>query len=133
MVFKTNYRLMQIKSIAECSKGGILQYFRPALSYHLSLRSLFYRFLSFTVNKFLFFSEDDDHRKIVEITEEHILNYAMQGLRTLCMAKKVRHLYDISLLSEKEQLRESAINSLTWTSFGNIGFLRKAEYRLSRC
>ena len=28
--FKTNYRLMQIKSIAECSKGSILQYFRPS-------------------------------------------------------------------------------------------------------
>ena len=44
--FKTNYRLMQVKSIAECSKGSILQYFRPSLSYHLSLRSLFCLFLS---------------------------------------------------------------------------------------
>ena len=34
-VFKTNYRLMQDKSIAECSKGSILQYFWPSLSYHL--------------------------------------------------------------------------------------------------
>ena len=33
--------IMQVKSIAECSKGGILQYFRPSLSYRLSLRSLF--------------------------------------------------------------------------------------------
>ena len=39
-VFKTNYRLMQVKSIAECSPWSILQYFRPSLSYHLSLRSL---------------------------------------------------------------------------------------------
>ena len=31
---------MQVKSIAECSKGSILQYFRPS-SYHLSLKSLF--------------------------------------------------------------------------------------------
>ena len=46
MFFKTNYRLMQVKSIAECSKGSILQYFRPSLSYHLSLRSLFCLFLS---------------------------------------------------------------------------------------
>ena len=29
MVFKTDYRLMQVKSIAECSKGSILQYFWP--------------------------------------------------------------------------------------------------------
>ena len=28
-------------SIAACSKGSILQYFRPSLSYHLSFRSLF--------------------------------------------------------------------------------------------
>ena len=34
------------QSIAECSKGSILQYFRPALSYHLSLRFLFCLFLS---------------------------------------------------------------------------------------
>ena len=34
MVFNTNYRLMQVKRIAECSKGSILQYFRPSLSYH---------------------------------------------------------------------------------------------------
>ena len=27
LVFKTNYRLIQVKSIAECSNGSILQYF----------------------------------------------------------------------------------------------------------
>ena len=37
---------MQVKSIAECSKGSILQYFRPSLSYHLPLRPLFCPFLS---------------------------------------------------------------------------------------
>ena len=41
LVFKTNYRLMQVKSIAECSKGSILQYFWPLLSYHLPLRFFF--------------------------------------------------------------------------------------------
>ena len=46
LVFKTNYPLMQVKSIAECSKWSILQYFRPSLSYHLSLRSLLCLFLS---------------------------------------------------------------------------------------
>ena len=29
LVFNTNSRLIQVKSIAECSKGSILQYFRP--------------------------------------------------------------------------------------------------------
>ena len=46
LVFKTDYRLMQVKSIAECSKWSILQYFRPSLSYHLPLRALFCLFLS---------------------------------------------------------------------------------------
>ena len=46
LVFKTNYRLMQVKSIAECSKGSILQYIQPSLKYQLSLRSLFCLFLS---------------------------------------------------------------------------------------
>ena len=46
MVFNTNLRLMQVKSFAECSKGSILQYFRPFLRYQLSLRSLFCLFLS---------------------------------------------------------------------------------------
>ena len=43
---KTNYRLMPVKSIAECSKGSILQYFRPSLSYLLLLRSFVLSFLS---------------------------------------------------------------------------------------
>ena len=30
LAFKTNYRLMQVKSIAECSKGSILLYFGPS-------------------------------------------------------------------------------------------------------
>ena len=37
---------MQVKSIAECSKESILQYFWPSLIYHLPLRPLFCLFLS---------------------------------------------------------------------------------------
>ena len=37
---------MQVKSIAECSNGSILQYFRPSLGYHFPLRSWFCLFLS---------------------------------------------------------------------------------------
>ena len=44
--FKTNYRLMQVKRFAECSKWSILQYFRPILSCTLLSRSLFCLFLS---------------------------------------------------------------------------------------
>ena len=46
LVFKTDYRLMQVKSIAESFKRSILQYFQPLLSYHLSFRSLFGLFLN---------------------------------------------------------------------------------------
>ena len=42
LVFNTDYRLMQVKNIAEC----FLQYFRPSLSYHFPFRPLFYLFLS---------------------------------------------------------------------------------------
>ena len=42
--FQDQLSLMQVKSIAECSNGSILQYFRPSVSYYLSLRSLFCRF-----------------------------------------------------------------------------------------
>ena len=48
---KTNYRLMQVKSIAECSKGSILQYFWPSLSYHMLLRSLFFVFFEWLLKK----------------------------------------------------------------------------------
>ena len=41
-IFKTDYCLMQVKSLTECSKGSILQYFRPSLSYQFSLRPLLY-------------------------------------------------------------------------------------------
>ena len=45
LVFRTDYHLMQVKSILECSKKSILQYIQPLLSYHLSFRSLFCLFL----------------------------------------------------------------------------------------
>ena len=37
LVFKTDYRLMQVKSIAE----SILQYFRPSLRYHTAWKVRF--------------------------------------------------------------------------------------------
>ena len=38
LFFKTNYRLMQVKSIAECSKRSILKYFIPSFSYHFAIK-----------------------------------------------------------------------------------------------
>ena len=58
LVFNT-YHLMQVKSIAECSKGSILQYFRPSLSYHLSLRSLFCLFSSECLRQVLLYSNNN--------------------------------------------------------------------------
>ena len=40
-VLKTNGNLMKVKSIAECSKGSILQYFWPALSDSWSWKPIF--------------------------------------------------------------------------------------------
>ena len=69
LISKTDYHSMQVKSIAEC----ILQYYRPSLSYHLSLRPLFCLFLSgclsdsctltyFTVSDGDFFTKADINR-----------------------------------------------------------------------
>ena len=43
---------MQVKSIAECSNGSILQYFRPALSDNRSLRPLTSVFKTFVLSIF---------------------------------------------------------------------------------
>lgn len=66
------------------------------------------------------YKEEEEHRKLVQMTEEHILSYAMQGLRTLCMAKKTiskgeyntwikEHLQAETCMGDREQkLMESA-------------------------
>ena len=56
LFFKTDYCLMQVKSIAECSKWSILQYFRPSLRYHFPLRPLFCLFLSGGLRQVLLYS-----------------------------------------------------------------------------
>ena len=48
---------MQVKSIAECSKGSIPQYLPPSLSYHLSLRYLFCLFFSGRFTQVLLYSD----------------------------------------------------------------------------
>ena len=48
LVFKTDYRLMQVKSIAEYS-------IQPAFSFQLSLRPLFFLFLSGHLRKVLLY------------------------------------------------------------------------------
>ena len=56
---------MQVKSIAECYKRSILQYFRPSLSYNLSLRSLFCLFLSGRFTQVLLYALFFDCKGIV--------------------------------------------------------------------
>ena len=68
--FKTNYRLMQVKSIAEYSKGSILQYFRPSLSYHMSLRSLFYLFVSGRLRQALLYMHKVLFNRLVKLAQE---------------------------------------------------------------
>ena len=58
MGFKTDYPLMQVKSIAECSKGSILIYFLPSLSYQLSLRFLLCLFLNGRLRQVLLYCQN---------------------------------------------------------------------------
>ena len=61
MVFNTDYHLMQVKSIAECSNASILQYFWPSLSFHLSLRPLLCLFLSGRLRQVLLYIQIPCH------------------------------------------------------------------------
>ena len=61
LVFKRDYRLIQVKRIAECSPWNILQCFRPSLSYHLSLRFLFCLFLSGRLRQVLLYTKLSFH------------------------------------------------------------------------
>ena len=54
---KTDYCLMQVKSIAECSLWSVLQYFWPSLSYPLPLRPLFCLFVSGRLRQVLLYKK----------------------------------------------------------------------------
>ena len=56
--FQDQFSLMQVKIISECSPWNILQYIRPSLSYHLSLRILFCLCLSGRFTQVLLYSID---------------------------------------------------------------------------
>ena len=65
---------MQVKSIAECSKGSILQYFRPSLSYCLSLRSLFclFSYGPFTEVLHVFYGVGADLKERAQMKQEDV-------------------------------------------------------------
>ena len=70
LVFKTDYGLMQVKSIAACSKGSILQYFRPSLSYHLPLRPLICLFLSGCLRQVLLYWGYNFQKNIIFLSQK---------------------------------------------------------------
>ena len=81
LFFKTNYHLMQDKSIAECSKGSILQYFWPSLSYQLSLRSLFCLLLSGRFTQVLLYLQKKFENNVMNYL---YLNYVFDSLFSKC-------------------------------------------------
>ena len=71
---------MQVKSIAECSNRSILQYFRPSLSYHLSLRPLFWLFLSGCFTQVLLFVDLKDNESDIDFGVREHSGSAVEGL-----------------------------------------------------
>ena len=77
LVSNTDYRLVQVESIAECSPWSILQYFPRSLRYHLSLKPLFCLFLIGRLRQVLLHLEtyshmDPDVRKPVFRVSDHV-------------------------------------------------------------
>ena len=60
---------MQVKSIAECSKWSILQYFSPSLTFYLPLRSLFCLFLSGHLSEVLLYNH------VINVFYDHVMVY----------------------------------------------------------
>ena len=82
---------MQFKSIAECSKGSILQHFGPLFSYHLSLRSLFGLFLSGNFTQVLLNLEIIYRLFFFQLTSHYMVLTRDDALKTV----STRLLYDI--------------------------------------
>ena len=64
---------MQVKNIAEWSKGSILQYFGPSLSYYLSFRSLFCLFLGCHLRQVLLYLYDQGIMFVKNCLPNHVL------------------------------------------------------------
>ena len=94
LFFQTDYYLMQVKSIAECSNGSILQYFGPSLSYHLSLKSLFCLFFNGLLWQVLLYkhfvnSSSDKQHLIWEIKENIYHDLCQMNLIHSYFSKKI--------------------------------------------
>ena len=79
MVFNTDYGLMQVKSIAECSPWSILQYSRPPLSYHFPLRPWFCRFLKWPLKTgFIVSIQYDEHLCKIMLNLDQWLRFCLK-------------------------------------------------------
>ena len=111
MVFKTHYRLMTVKSIAECFPWSILQYFRPSLSYNLPLWSLFYLFLSGHFTQVLMYAKmcEEYLRSVGGTISVSSLSFKGKGLPYIVMRS-------INLLSPSTTL---SVSQSTWIPVKN--------------
>ena len=116
LFFNTDYRLMQVKSIAECSNGSILQYFRPSLSYHFPLRSWFCLFLSGCLRQVLLYPsyyillwdkeippEDQNNSSETRLCQE--VNFHLTNEYVLICAQALQRLHNVGLDARKPVFR----------------------------
>ena len=55
-------------------------------------------YISMSAYSMFYSTEKEELKKMCMNTEEHVMEYALQGLRTLCMAKRVSRLHAIEML-----------------------------------
>ena len=80
LFFNTDYRLMQVKSIAECSNGSILQYFQPALSCTFPFIPLFWLFLSGRLRQVLLYIDISSFQIQHVIVRPRVLQYIVLSI-----------------------------------------------------
>ena len=74
---------MQVKSIAECSMGSILQYFRPSLINYLPLRPLFCLFLSGRLRQVLLYISSHETELCTFNVQILLLVFSLKGLESV--------------------------------------------------
>ena len=108
---------MQVKSIAECSKGSTLQCFLPSLSYQLSFRSLFCLFLSGHFTQVLLYYNYCRYALITK-SEHRPCSFNPQG--------RSQRLYHAEADQKKKEISDQVTLLFRWR-------IIKALIRLHRC
>ena len=105
LVFKTDYCLMQVKSIAECSKGSFLQYFRPSLCYHLPLTPLFCLFLSGPLRQVLLYNKTsplfENREKWARLGRQLLPSLTLMWLLMFIFEKMIIIVYNITFAQKR--------------------------------